>query len=126
MAATITTTYASLVGVNVLKGKYIALFLQSGKEVSGGGYVRQQLPAFTVSSDTTNIYLKNSAVITFPIATSDWATVSDMISKIKIYDSATGGNVLAEVDLPSPKPCYTGDQIIFPVDSFLITLPITT
>ena len=125
MATTITTTYASLVG-NILTGKYIALFLQSGVEVSGGGYVRQLLPAFTVSSDTNNIYLKNSAVITFPIATSDWANVSNMICKIKIYDSTAEGNVLVEVDLPTPKPCYTGDQVIFPVNSIVITLPITT
>lgn len=125
MATTITTTYASLVG-NILINKYIALFLRSGVEVSGGGYKRQQLPAFTVSSDTNNIYLKNSATITFPTATSDWANTSNMISKIKIYDSSAGGNVLVEVDLPTPKPCYTGDQIIFPANSLVIILPITT
>ncbi len=125
MATTITTNYASLVG-SVLQGRYVALILQSGVEVSGGGYVRQPLPAFNVSSDTTNIYLKNSTTIAFPIATSDWATVGNMINKIRIYDNQTAGNLLAEVDLPLPKPCYTGDQIIFPANNITITLPITT
>ena len=123
MATIITSDYASILANN-LQGKYIALIRQDGTEVSGGGYQRQPLPALNVSSDANNFYLKNSADITFPQAINDWATVSNLISKIKIYDA--NNNLLITVDLLTPKPCYQGDILIFYTNSITITIPITT
>lgn len=125
MATVLTQDGASLIA-NVYVGKYIGLIRQDGTEVNGTDYARQSIPSLTVSSDTTNFYFTNSTDIVFPVAGSDWATTSNQINKISIYDSATAGNVLATVDLSTAKPCFQGDQIKILAGSLKITIPKTT
>jgi hypothetical protein len=125
MATVLTQDGASLIA-NVYVGKYVGLIRQDGTEVDGKDYERQQIPSLAVSSDNTNFYFTNTTDIIFPFAGSDWATTTNMISKANIYDSATAGNVLATVDLPTAKPCFQGDQIRLLAGSLKITIPIVT
>jgi len=125
MATVLTQNGASLIA-NVYVGKYVGLIRQDGTEVDGKDYARQSIPSLSVSSDDTNFYFTNSTDIVFPVAGSDWATTTNMINKINIYDSATAGNVLATVDLSTAKPCFQGDQIKILVGSLKITIPKTT
>lgn len=89
---------------------YVALFTSDptdagiGTEVSGGGYARQQVTfADPVDGSTTN-----SADVVFPVATTDWGTVSHF----GIYDAETGGNLLIHGAFTVAKPIYTGDQFV--------------
>ncbi|MGB9730288.1 MAG: phage tail fiber protein, partial [Thermoprotei archaeon] len=120
MATVLTRNGASLIA-NVYVGKYVGLIRQDGTEVDGKDYARQTVPSLSVSSDDTNFYFTNSTDIVFPVAGSDWATTTNMINKINIYDSATAGNVLATVDLAVAKPCFQGDQIKILAGSLKIT-----
>ncbi len=121
--ATVITQDGALTLANSLVGKYLALIRQDGTEVSGTNYTRQPIPSLTITSDTTNYYITNSTDILFPIAGSDWATVSNMIVKMSIYDSATAGTLLITQDLPIAKPCYQGDQIRIFTGSLKIIIP---
>lgn len=98
------TAYAAPAGV------FMALFLDMtdveqvgdlSHEVDGGGYERRKatLPA------PVNGVITSDTAITFPIATTDWGTVTGWA----IMDAPTGGNVLYAGDFPQAKPFYQGD-----------------
>jgi hypothetical protein len=124
--ATVITQNGALTLANSLVGKYLALIRQDGTEVDGVNYERQVVPSLTITSDTTNHYITNSEDIIFSIAGSDWATVTNIISKVGIYNNATAGNLLILADLTVAKPCYQGDQIKILKGNLKITIPQTT
>ncbi|MCH8029053.1 MAG: hypothetical protein IH874_03880 [Candidatus Dadabacteria bacterium] len=71
---------------------YIGLFTAApgeaggGTEVSGGSYARQAI-AFDAAASRT---AANTALITFPVATANWGTITDWA----IFDAVTTGNML--------------------------------
>jgi hypothetical protein len=84
-----------------------------GTEVSGGSYARQTA-TFTVSGDTAS----NDAVIEFPTATASWGTVA----YVGVFDSLSGGNLLAYAALTTNKAIDTNDVLRVPVGDLDITL----
>lgn len=52
----------------------------------------------------------NSATLTFPTATADWASGSNMTYGV-VYDSTTGGNLLYFGALTTAKPVLNGDTV---------------
>ncbi len=99
---------------------YVALYTSDptdddiGTEVSGGGYARQAV----TFSEPSNGVTSNTNVILFPVATSDWGT----ITHVGIKDAATGGNLLFHGALTSSKIIETGDQLVIPSGGLTITL----
>jgi len=87
---------------------YVALYTVSpsdsggGTEVSGGSYARQAVTFTAASGGATS----NSADVTFPQATADWGT----IVAVGIFDSSSGGNLLAWGTLTASKTVNNGDQ----------------
>ena len=87
---------------------YVALYTVSpsdsggGTEMSGGSYARQAVTFTAASGGATS----NSADITFPQATADWGT----IVAVGIFDSSSGGNLLAWGTLTASKTVNNGDQ----------------
>jgi len=87
---------------------YVALYTVSpsdsggGTEVSGGSYARQAVTFTAASGGATS----NSADIAFPQATADWGT----IVAVGIFDSSSGGNLLAWGTLTASKTVNNGDQ----------------
>lgn len=73
----------------------------AGTEVSGGSYARQTA-AFTVSG-TNPTEAATTAAIEFPVATTNWGTVT----YAAVYDAATGGNMLAYAQLTDPADFVT-------------------
>ena len=73
----------------------------AGTEVSGGAYARQTA-AFTVSG-TSPTEAATTAAIEFPVATSNWGTVT----YAGVYDASTGGNLLAYAQLTDPADFVT-------------------
>jgi hypothetical protein len=99
---------------------YLALFTSdptdanTGTEVSGGSYQRQQI---TFNAPTDGM-VSNSNEILFPVATANWGT----ITHIGIFDAATGGNLLFYGAVITSKTISTNDQLKINVGDISITL----
>jgi len=91
---------------------YIALYTSdptkndTGTEVSGGGYVRQQVVFGAPTEEDGRQVIRNTADVVFPIATADWGTVTHA----GIRDAATGGNLLYFGPLNVPRTILAGDR----------------
>ena len=77
-----------------------------GTEVSGGSYARQALTVDAAASGAT----QNSALITFPVASADWGT----ITHVAVLDAASGGNMIWHGPLTASKTISNGDQLAIP------------
>lgn len=84
-----------------------------GTEVSGGSYARQSV-AFTVTGNTAS----NTSAIEFPTATASWGTVV----YVGVFDSESGGNLMAYAALTTNKAIDTGDVLRVPSGDLDITL----
>ncbi|WP_026487646.1 phage tail fiber protein [Caldanaerobius polysaccharolyticus] len=99
---------------------YVALYTSNpgagdtGTEVSGGGYARQQI-TFNVASGGQ---ITNNADVVFPVATASWGTVTH----IGIRDAAAGGNLLYYMPLDVTKTIDAGDQLKIPVGQLTISM----
>jgi hypothetical protein len=103
---------------------YVALYTSdptaadTGTEVSGGDYARQEV-SFTVPTIINGKQtIRNSADIVFPIATGDWGTVSH----VGIRDAATGGNLLYYGPWSAARTILEGDRPRILQDSLVLTL----
>ncbi|MGW8822217.1 phage tail fiber protein [Paenibacillus lautus] len=104
---------------------YLALYTSNptaadtGQEVAGGGYARQEVTFGAPANENYTIYhpttgqqvtvskptIKNSTDIAMPTATADWGQVSH----IGIRDAATGGNLLYFGALETPRSILSND-----------------
>ncbi|MUG45531.1 hypothetical protein [Paenibacillus woosongensis] len=104
---------------------YLALYTSNptaadtGQEVTGGGYVRQEVTFGAPTNENYTQYhpttgqqvtvskrtIKNSADIVMPTATADWGQVTH----VGIRDAATGGNLLYFGALETPRSILTND-----------------
>lgn len=104
---------------------FIALYTSNptaadtGQEVTGGGYSRQEVAFGAPTSENYQQYhpstgqqvtvskrtIKNSADIVMPTASADWGQVTH----IGIRDAATGGNLLYFGALDTPRSILTND-----------------
>jgi len=72
--------------------------------------------SIVVVDATTNsdyIVLSNLNDITFPIASTDVAPISNPVVQVALYDASSGGNLLAKTDIVA-KPYLAGDQFKIP------------
>jgi hypothetical protein len=116
---------------------YFALYTSApteaggGTEVSGGGYARaaytRSLASFagtqaagsTSASNGTGGQTSNSSPVSFPAPTGTWGLVTHW----GIFDSVTGGNLLIQGVLTTPKTVNGGDAApVFPATAFTMTL----
>jgi hypothetical protein len=98
---------------------FIALFnvtptsAGGGTEVTGGGYAR--LPVvFTVPAGGAT---SNNAPLNFSTPSTDWGDVTGAA----VFDASTAGNMLYFGDLGTLRTVYTGDDIFFPANYFVIS-----
>jgi hypothetical protein len=89
-------------------------------EPSGGSYARVTTSGATwnaaASSTTTN-----ASAITFPTASADWASGSNMTHFV-FYDAASAGNMLGFGSLTTAKAILNGDTASFAPSALSITL----
>jgi hypothetical protein len=99
---------------------YLALYTadptdaDSGTEVSGTSYARQEITFGAPSNGVTT----NSAAIEFPQAGGSWGTVTH----IGIRDALTTGNLLYHTALDASKTIATGDVFRIASGSLSVTL----
>lgn len=114
---------------------YIGLFTASpsdtggGTEVSGNAYARvavtsslanwagTQSAGSTTASSGTGGQTSNNSVITFPIPTATWGTVTSF----GIFDAASGGNLLFYGTLTISKTVNQADTVSFPAGSLTVS-----
>jgi hypothetical protein len=105
----------------LIQSTYIGLILSNGNEVNGGNYSRIKCDNWVLSEDTDYIYLTNQYAISFPIATTDWATESTYpITHVGLFGTLSDNSLLGKYTLSVNRYCYAGDQIIIPIGSHKI------
>lgn len=98
---------------------YLALFTtdptdaDSGTEVSGNGYARQEITFGAAASGTAS----NSTEETFTASGGNFGT----ITHFGIYDAATAGNLLFHGGLTTSRTINDGDTLTVPVGAIDIT-----
>ena len=116
---------------------YFALFTSGpteaggGTEVSGGAYARvgvarslanfagTQAAGSTAASSGTSGTTSNNVAVTFPAPTANWGTIFG----VAVFDAATGGNMLFQGALGTPKTVNSGDAApSFPISAFSFQL----
>ena len=99
---------------------YVGLFTTdptdagSGTEVSGGSYARQVLSVTTASGGIVT----SSADVTFPQATAQWGTVT----QLGLLDAITSGNLLMHTALTTSKSIDNGDILKISSGNLTVTL----
>lgn len=98
---------------------YVGLFTDApteagtGTEIAVAGYARMPI-TLTVTGDTAS----NAASIEFAAATATWGS----ITHAAVFDSLSGGTMIASGALTAAKTIDTGDIIRIPAASFNVTL----
>ena len=92
---------------------YLALYLSNptdadtGTEVTGGGYIRQQITFGQISQNAGRATISNTTKVEFPPATTAWG----IVSYFAIRDAATGGNLLAYDAFQTAKDVQISDKL---------------
>jgi hypothetical protein len=89
-------------------------------EPSGGSYARVTTSGATWSAAAAGT-TSNAAAITFPTATTDWLTGSNLTYGV-LYDASTAGNVLAYGALAVAKNALSGDTISIAIGGLTVTI----
>ncbi len=124
MAASVMNEYFRGNSVTPPAAVYLALYTtdptdsDTGTEISGNGYARQQIlfSAPAVVSGKTQI--QNSATVTYPTATGSWGDVAYW----GVRTAASGGQLLAYGAFTLTKSISQGDQLHIAINSVTITL----
>jgi hypothetical protein len=110
---------------------YLAMFTVTptdaggGTEATGGGYARlavtnnaTNFPASTGTAPTTK---NNGVALTYPQASGDWSTGSNMVA-FAWFDAVGGGNMYMWGALTQAKPVLSGDTPSVAINGFTATL----
>lgn len=110
--------------------KYLALSTTTPTEAGGnftepssGAYARVATTSadWSAASGTAPAVKTNTAVKTFPTATGDWSTGSNM-TYFGIYSASTAGTLLAFGALSTAKPVLNGDTASFAASALRLLL----
>jgi len=86
-------------------------------EVSGGAYARQGSVAFTNAGNEPTV-ASNSAIVTFPVATANWGT----ISYFGLWTAVSGGAFQGSGSITTPAAVNSGDTARFVAGALTITV----
>lgn len=99
---------------------YVALYTtdptdaNTGTEVTGGAYARQTITFGAASGGQ----IQNSSVVTFPVATASWGTVTH----VGILDASSAGNLLYSGALSASQTVAINNQLIFSANAITVTI----
>ncbi len=102
---------------------FLALYISdptdndTGTEIQGGAYQRQQITFAAPTQVNGKATIQNNGEIRFPVATSNWGTVSHF----GIRTAQTGGNLLTYGAVPVPKLIENGDEAKFNLNTLSIS-----
>lgn len=97
-------------------------------EPSAGAYARVQTAgtsatgaAWNTATGTAPAYVDNSGVITFPVASADWASAANL-THFGIFTASTAGTLQIWGALTTPKPVLNGDTASFAANTIRVQL----
>jgi hypothetical protein len=85
-------------------------------EISGGAYARQGAVTFSNAGNNPTV-ASNSAIVTFPVATGAWGT----ITHFGVWSAATAGTFRGSGAVATPKAVNNGDTARFAAGALTIT-----
>src|SRR4029077_6346465 len=85
-------------------------------EISGNAYARQG-PVTFANAGANPTVASNSAIVTFPVATGAWGT----ISHFGVWDAVTAGDFRGSGAVATPKAVSNGDTARFLANALTIT-----
>lgn len=103
---------------------YLALYINdptdadTGTEVSGGSYARQQVTFGAPTQTGDKGVISNNQKIEFPIATADWGNVSHW----GIRSAATGGNLLCRGSFSKVENVQSGNRFTIETGNLQVTM----
>lgn len=103
---------------------YVALYItnptdaDTGSEVTGGAYARQQINFSTPVQQADRATISNTERVVFPTATAGWGDVA----YFGIRDAATGGRLLVHGAFNKPTTVSEGNKFIVDVGNITISL----
>lgn len=95
---------------------YVGLFTSPNTEVSGGGYVRQEITFGAPYADGNDTVIENDEEVRFPIAAADWGN----ITHAALFDAETGGNRLDLAEITSPRTVRENDQFVIAAGNYTV------
>jgi hypothetical protein len=101
----------------LLAGRFLSLHTGTppGVEIPAGGYVRRPVTFAQTSGPDPTIY-KNTAVVEYPAATTDWGTVTHF----GVWTAVSGGNMVAYNTVTTPKAVTAGDIVRWDVGALVV------
>jgi len=102
---------------------YLALYINdptdadTGTEVSGGAYTRQQVTFSAPVQTGDKGVISNNQKIEFAIATTDWGNVSHWA----VRSASTGGNLLCRGSFSKVENIQTGNRFTIEIGSLQVT-----
>jgi len=124
MAASVMNEYFRGSSVTPPAAVYLALYTtdptdsDTGTEISGNGYARQQILFSTPVVVSGKTQIQNSATITYPTATGSWGDVAYW----GVRTAASGGTLLAYGSFTQTKAISQGDQLHIAINAVTINL----
>lgn len=106
------------------KGFYVALYItnptdaDTGSEVTGGAYARQQINFSAPVQQADRATISNTERVAFPTATSGWGDVA----YFGIRDAATGGRLLVHGAFNKPTTVSEGNKFIVDVGNLTVSI----
>ena len=103
---------------------YLALYINdptdadTGTEVSGGAYARQQVTFGAPTQTGDKGVITNNQKIEFPIATDDWGQISHW----GIRSAQTGGNLLCRGSFSRVENVQTGNRFTIETGNLQVTM----
>jgi len=90
----------------------------TGNEISGGGYVRQQITFGAPTTGTGTMAVSNNNTMVFPKATADWTASNETVGFWGIRTAAMGGNLLAYGEFASETAANGGKYAVLTGDRY--------
>lgn len=103
---------------------FLALYINdptdadTGTEVSGGAYTRQQITFGAPTQTGDKGVISNNQKIEFPIATTDWGNISHW----GIRTAQTGGNLLCRGSFSRVENVQTGNRFTIETGNIQVTM----
>jgi hypothetical protein len=102
---------------------YVAVVDAAGNEPVGNGYSRAvtSTSSWTAATLADPSEITNAAIVSLGTASATWLS-GEPLATFRIYDAASGGNILIEAALAAPQSVLNGDPVSFPIGALVCRL----
>ena len=81
----------------------------------------RDVPTTSAPSSATPSVIANATIVDFGTASANWLSGANL-TKFRMFDAATAGNLVFEANLTIAKPVMNGDPVSFPIGALVVNL----